>query len=195
MGFEAWLDRLHFLVCQHLRRVEDTLRDLDRLESTIDDLVALARDITPGAPPRPLATVLKDSLAPWYEPVATQHRQLEVTLESELPYVTARPQAVRQILDVLVANAAHHGSGTITVTGNRVGRGAVVAVTDEGSATVDPALIFQRRHPDSMGTGIGLALARRLAETEDLRLVLADPGPGPTFHLVFGGPRTAPGDR
>ncbi len=35
--------------------------------------------------------------------------------------------------------------------------------------------------------GIGLALAKRLAEAEDVRLVLANPGPGVTFNLVFGG--------
>ncbi|MGH3850677.1 MAG: hypothetical protein ACRDRT_13395, partial [Pseudonocardiaceae bacterium] len=38
--------------------------------------------------------------------------------------------------------------------------------------------IFVRRSQGSAGSGIGLALARRLAEAEDLRLLLAEPGPG-----------------
>lgn len=165
--------------------VTDALRDLDRLESTIDDLVTLARDAQPPSTPRPLATILKDALQPWTAELATHHRRLVIDLQPELPYVTARAQAVRQILDVLLTNARDHGRGTVTVTGTRVGRGAVIAVRDEGTTVLDPTDIFQRRNPDATGSGIGLALARRLADAEDLRLVLSHPGPAPAFHLVF----------
>lgn len=103
--------------------------------------------------------------------------------------MTPRPEAVRQILDVLIDNAHVHGAGTITISATRVGDGAVVAVADQGTAVIDPATAFARRQ--GHGSGIGLALARRLAETEALRLVLADPGPGARLHLVFG-PRTDP---
>lgn len=167
--------------------IEATIHDLDRLEATIDDLVALARDIPPTSPPRPLATLVKNAVAPWTETLTGDGRRLDLRLEPELPYVTARPEAVRQILDVLLANARDHGDGTVTVTGTRVGNGGVIAVHDQGTATLDPTVIFGRRNPDATGTGIGLALARRLAETENLRLVLADPGPQPTFHLIFPG--------
>lgn len=163
----------------------DALRDLDRLEATIDDLVALARDVIITGDPRPLASLVKDAVAGWRDTLSAGGRDLRVALAPELPYVTARPEAVRQILDVLLANATTHGTGTVTVTGTRVGNGAVLAVSDEGTATIDPTSIFERRSPNATGTGIGLALARRLAEAEKLRLVVAHPGPGATFHLVF----------
>jgi len=88
---------------------------------------------------------------------------------------------------VLLDNAVTHGDGEVTLSGSRVGQGAVVAVADHGDTTVDGEEIFIRRYPTASGSGIGLALARRLAEAEDLRLLLADPGPGVIFHLVFGG--------
>ncbi|MCB0964524.1 MAG: HAMP domain-containing histidine kinase [Acidimicrobiales bacterium] len=169
--------------------VAGALGDLDRLEATIDDLVALARDVAPVGTARPLATVLKEVVAPWEEVAAAKDRALEVGLEPELPYVTARPQAVRQILDVLLANAFEHGAGTVRLEATRVGAGAVVSVADEGDARLDPEAVFVRRNAGATGTGIGLGLARRLADAEDLRLVLAHPGPGPRFHLAFSAAR------
>lgn len=52
---------------------------------------------------------------------------------------------MRQILDVLLGNALTHGSGKVTITGTRVGGGAVVAIADEGQAIIDPDEIFRRR--------------------------------------------------
>jgi signal transduction histidine kinase len=166
--------------------VTDALRDLDRLETTIDDLIRLARDTTPATDAHPLATLVHDSVERWRPQLASSAREITVDLEPELPWVTARPEAVRQILDVLIDNAHVHGAGTVTVSAHRLGSGAVVAVADQGTTRIDPDTAFARRHGE--GTGIGLALARRLAETEGLRLVLADPGPGARLHLVFAEP-------
>lgn len=168
----------------------DALRDVDRLERTIDDLLALARDTQRAREPRALATIVREVTTAWQPRLSAAGRSLRVDLEPQLPWVETSPPAIRQILDVLINNALVHASGDIEVSAARLGNGAVVAVTDHGATTIDPEEVFIRRHPDATGEGIGLALARRLAEAEDLRLVVADPGPGVTFHLVFGG-RTA----
>ncbi|MEO7428408.1 MAG: HAMP domain-containing sensor histidine kinase, partial [Acidimicrobiales bacterium] len=165
--------------------IEGTLRDVDRLERTIEDLITLARDATPATEPRPLASLVGDAERRWEAPFADAGRALRVTLEPELPFVVARSEAVRQILDVLLDNAVVHGAGTATLTANRVGYGAVVAIADEGTTPIDPVEIFERR--TGSGSGIGLALARRLADAEGLRLLVDHVGPGVTFHLIFGG--------
>ena len=171
--------------------VGDALADVDRLEQTVDDLLALARDTAPTREPRPLATLLREAADRWEPRLTVVGRRLEVSIEAHLPWVNASPAAVRQILDVLIDNALVHGAGDVALSGSRVGDGAVVAVTDHGLATLDAAEIFIRRNPAATGEGIGLALARRLAEAEDIRLLLVDPGPGVIFHLVFGGPGPA----
>lgn len=167
--------------------VDDALRDVDRLERTIEDVLALARDTDRTREPYALTTLLRDAAADWEPRLGTAGRRLDLVIEPHLPWVHASPAAIRQILDVLIDNALAHGDGEVRLSASRLGQGAVVAVVDHGHAAIDATEVFVRRNPEAAGEGIGLALARRLAEAEDLRLVVADPGPGVTFHLVFGG--------
>lgn len=167
--------------------LDDALRDVDRLEQTIDDVLTLARDAQQPRDPHPLATLLRQAVISWEPRIRTAGRALDLDIEAMLPWVQASPQAVRQILDVLITNALVHGEGSIGITATRLGPGAVVAIRDHGTTVVDPASIFRRRNPDAVGEGIGLALARRIAEAEGLRLVVADRGPGVVFHLAFAG--------
>lgn len=174
--------------------IDDALRDVDRLEQTIDDVLTLARDAERSREPHPLATLLRETASHWEPRLRAAGRSFELDIEPSLPWVLASPQAIRQILDVLIDNAMIHGQGRVGLAASRLGDGAVISVSDQGRTTVEPAQMFLRRNEDARGEGIGLALARRLAEAEALRLVVADPGPGVVLHLVFGGPAHLPHD-
>lgn len=165
--------------------VTDLLVDVDRLEQTIDDLITLARDVDQERPWHALATSVRDAAQRWAAAAAAAGRELTVDVEAHLPWVRASPAALRQVLDVLLDNALRHGGGEVRVSASRLGTGAVVSVSDRGRRTLDTDAVFTRRSAGASGSGIGLALARRLAEAEGMRLVLADPGPGPVFHLVL----------
>jgi signal transduction histidine kinase len=167
--------------------VEGALVDVDRLEQTVNDVTALARDAARTSLALAIAPLVGEVVERWQGPVAVSGRDIVAVVAGELPPAEVREPAVRQILDVLIDNALRHGAGSIRVTATRVGDGVVIAVSDAGSAVLDADEIFQRRNPGATGSGIGLALARRLAEAEDMRLVLATPGPGAIFHLVIGG--------
>ena len=171
--------------------LEDLLTDVERLQVTIDDLLTLARDTERTREPHALSTLLRDAVSRWGPRLAELDRRLVVDLEPQLPWVEASPSAVRQILDVLIDNATVHADGDVRLSARRTGQGAVVAVADHGGAVLTPEQLYIRRNPQAAGSGIGLALAQRLAEAEDLTLVLAHPGPGVVFHVVFGG-RTSP---
>jgi signal transduction histidine kinase len=169
--------------------VDGALADVDRLEQTVNDVTALARDVERTS--LDVSSLVRACVDRWRPLVERAGRQLVVDVAADLPRVEAREQAVRQIIDVLVDNALRHGAGPVGVSVNCIGDGAVVAVSDSGSAVLDAREIFGRRNPSAAGSGIGLALAHRLAEAEDMRLVLAHPGPGATFHLVIGGAAAA----
>ncbi len=164
--------------------VSDTLRDIDRMQQTIDDLLTLARDRERAQQPHSLAGLVHEVVERWTIIANGQHRQLAVGLDPQMPWATVSAAAIRQILDVLVDNALTHGRGEIRVSAQRLGGGIVLAVSDEGPAVLDAHTIFDSEEPARDGHGFGLVLAQRLAAAHDMRLVLAGPGPGPVFHLI-----------
>ncbi len=165
--------------------ISDALDHVDHLDATITDLLALARDTGSARPVVNVDELCAAAESRWHGHLAAAGRQLRILVDPELPTVRASPIAIATVLDVLVDNASRHGAGTVTIRCRPILDDAVaIEVTDEGDG---PAIeqLFQRRAPSAVGTGIGLALARSLAEAEGGRLVLAHRGPRPAFRLVL----------
>ncbi|HEX2297321.1 MAG TPA: HAMP domain-containing sensor histidine kinase [Pseudonocardiaceae bacterium] len=182
LRLEAALDRPG----QDLRRaITGVIAAADRLEQTIEELLALARDARPArGAPLDLIGLLDEVQRGWYERLATANRQLRVTVEPGVPQSGASTAAVRQVLTVLLDNATIHGSGTVTVAVRDAGNALAIDVSDEGPGiTIPESELFTRRSHLAGGHGIGLALARSLAEAEGGRLHLTRPVP-PTFTLL-----------
>lgn len=163
--------------------LEQLLDPIDRLETTVDELLELARDTHTDRDPLDVGALLEDVKEEWHGRLAQLGRPLRIELARELPRPCVSGPAVRQILDVLVANSQQHGAGVVTVRARRGPGALVVEVEDEGSGIADRAAAFARRSGD--GHGIGLALARTLAEAEGGRLVLERSGPGPIFSIII----------
>lgn len=162
------------------------LGEVDRLERTIDDLVALAREAPTHEGATEVARTVESVVRDWQNRFVEHGRTLDAAVPVGVPRVAASERAMRQILDVLVDNALRHGDGPVTIRARPAPAGAVVEVTDQGRGVRgDRDRIFDRRISHGGGTGIGLALARSLAEAEGGRLVLGDTGPGATFALVL----------
>ncbi|MBK5286916.1 MAG: HAMP domain-containing histidine kinase [Acidimicrobiia bacterium] len=160
------------------------LAEVDRLDRTIDDLLTLAREVPTAHPATDLVAVLDEVGTAWTGRVEAEGRRLEVSSEGSLPAVAISDRAVRQVIDVLLDNSLRHGSGTITVRARRASTGVVVEVADKGTHTItEEQRVFERRSSSAGGHGIGLALARALAESEGARLALVRPGPEPMFAL------------
>ena len=89
---------------------------------------------------------------------------------------------------MLIENSRVHGAGVVTVAARRAGPGVVVVVSDEGPGIDgDAAAIFRRRSPTASGHGIGLALARSLAEAHGARLELTRARPAAVFTVALPG--------
>jgi signal transduction histidine kinase len=163
-----------------------SLVDADRLEGIIDELLALARAGQAGsAGPVDLGALLGELSAEWGARLALHGRDLQVRVDPGVPDARVSAAAVRQVLRVLVDNATIHGRGTVTLAVREASGAVAVDVADEGPGVQDPeGTLFAQRADRSDGHGIGLALARRLAEAEQARLTLTRAAP-PVFTLLL----------
>jgi signal transduction histidine kinase len=162
--------------------VDEALAAVDRLEITIDDLLRLARDQQGPAEPIEAEAVVSEVVGQWRSRLGAEARPITFSAPACLPPVRMTKAALREIMGVLVANAAQHGGGPVTVTAGVTPGGVAVEVADEGPGVADPASAFERGA--GTGNGIGLALARSLAEAEGARLTLRDSASGACFRLL-----------
>jgi signal transduction histidine kinase/ActR/RegA family two-component response regulator len=120
---------------------------------------------------------------------------LDLKVPSELEYVRADELRLRQILMNLVSNAIKYkrAGGTVALTGRSTARGRVrFVVTDTGIGIAperakDLFQPFQRlgaEHSGIQGTGIGLALSRKLVEAMNGTIdFTSKPGDGSAFWI------------
>lgn len=160
------------------------LREADRLEATIVTLLAHAREDRDVRAVRvDVARIAAEHAAVWAPVLARDGRAIHVHADvDEHPDAAAcaSPGTVGQVLDVLLDNAHRHGAGDVTVT---VGLGAggdagrmLITVQDAGPGIPSEAreAVFERGSTGARdGTGIGLHLARALAEADGASLRVA----------------------
>lgn len=163
--------------------LHESLGELDRLESTIEMLLAVARDQPLRREPIDVASIIGDVRSRWNGPLAEHGRPLRIAARGH-PSAHVSADVLKQVLDVLIGNAATHGRGQVSLAIEDDAANLVVSVSDEGSIERDPGEVFERRDPTAEGHGVGLALARALAEAEGGRLTLASSAPT-TFRLVL----------
>jgi signal transduction histidine kinase len=155
----------------------------DVLARTIDELLLLTR--APGrSEPLDTEALLEELRRERTGSLAAQGRPLRIATEPSLPTVTASRAAVKQVLAVLLDNAAEHGAGTITIRVRSADTGLALDVADEGEG-----FGAQDGAPDDAAPrGLGLPLARSLAEAEGGRLVVTRPGRHPVLTLFLPAP-------
>lgn len=164
--------------------IQAALLTTDRLERTITDLLALARDTPTTVTPLDLPALIHDLQGRWHGPFAQKGRPVHTTIEPSQSTSYASPAAVSQILDVLLDNAYHHGSGEVRLTVRNAINAVAIDVTNDGPPiTTDRRLLFQRRTSGAASHGIGLSLAQTLAHAEGGRLTLT--AATPTFTLLL----------
>lgn len=166
--------------------IEDALGEVSRLQTTVATLLRMARDADPlgGAPCDP-SEVCVEVAERYRGALASAGRPLHIDVQPGLGQVRCAADVLREILVVLLDNATVHGDGTVTVTVRRAGTGVVVEIRDEGPGISDPATVFRRRAGEATGHGIGLALARSLAEGQGGRLQLSHATPNPRFTVAL----------
>jgi signal transduction histidine kinase len=109
--------------------------------------------------------------------------RVSVELEPGL-VVRGDPTRLRQVLANLVANALRHGN-RVTVTGRRERGSVVVDVADDGPGLAAGIDAFARGASTAASTGLGLWLARTIAEAHGGTLEHVPAPAGATFRLAL----------
>jgi PAS domain S-box-containing protein len=185
-------------------------RQVNHLVRLTDDLLEMSR-ITRGAfelrrERVELAEVVRNAVETSEPAIRAGGHDLVVSLPPSALWLDGDPVRLAQILSNLLNNAARytearaeHG-GRIQVRARREGNQAVVSVRDNGMGIEPAALerVFEMfsRGERSSGLGIGLALARRLAEMHGGTIHAASAGAGQgaefTVRLPLAAPLEAP---
>ncbi|POX54377.1 ATP-binding protein [Streptomyces sp. Ru72] len=162
------------------------LTQVERLTDVVERLLTNARDPRTGsAVSFDLDEVIQQQLAEWRPAYRSAGRAIVSSGKRHLRAV-GTPGAVAQVLAALIENSLMHGGGTVALRTRVTGNQAVVEVTDEGPG-VPPELgsrIFERTISGRNSTGIGLAVARDLAEADGGRLEMLQAKP-PVFGLFL----------
>jgi two-component system, OmpR family, sensor kinase len=167
------------------REFVDTMREqVERLQKLSVDLLDLSRldsgSVELHTEPVDLAELTR-SIVGEFRPALQDHRtELQMDVAEEGPLADCDRERVAQIMRILLDNALRHTpEGTdVTVSAQRDNGTAEFTVADAGpglpAGSRDKA--FERFYTGdaARGAGLGLAIARELAERMDGRLVLDD---------------------
>jgi signal transduction histidine kinase len=163
-------------------------RDSERLGRLVNDLLGLARlEAHPTRTPVDLTTIAR----PLVDDARARAPQAEITLSADNDTtVRGDPDALERILRNLIDNAlaAIEPTGRIGVHLRRLNGHVEALVADDGSGVPEHERqrIFERfvrLDPDKPGHGLGLAIARRIAQQHDGDLTCDPTLNGASFTL------------
>lgn len=177
--------------------------ELDRLQRLVQDLQELSRveagQVTLDLRPVPIKNLIESAAARLRPQFDDKNVALELSLERDLPVVTADPDRLMQVLINLLGNALQYTpeGGKVTISTRLEKQCIVVSVSDTGIGIAAEHLphLFERfyrvdksRARTGGGSGIGLTIARHLVEAHGGQLWASSPGLGQGSTFAFALP-------
>lgn len=189
---------------QRRQSLEQVVEGVDRATRVVEQLLTLAR-LDREALEGQFVAVRLDSLAA--EVLAALHPEAEAkrtTLALAVgngAEIRGNPVALGIMLRNIVDNAIRYTppGGTVEVKAERLGGGVALTVTDNGPGIphTDRARVFDRfyrgANTGAFGCGLGLSIARRVAELHDASIALADAPSGRGLQVTVWWPQSTTG--
>lgn len=162
------------------------LAQVERLAEVVERLlVAGPRAPGSGTEPVDVDVILAQQVEEWRPVLARVGRAIRREGAPGLR-AWATPGGLAMVVGTLVENSLAHGAGTVWLRTRTTAQSVVVEVSDEGPgvpAELGPR-VFERSVSGRASTGLGLTVARQLAESDGGRLELVRRQP-PVFALFL----------
>jgi signal transduction histidine kinase len=177
-----------------LRHIQDASKKMATLLAELLELSRVGRVVNPPSE-TPLAEIAAEVVA--HAKAAPNASRIEIVIQPGLPTLMADRGRITEVIQNLVDNAVRflgeQPCPRIEI-GMRSGRGAPVFYVADNGIGIPPAFhdrifdLFVRLNPASEGTGVGLALVRRIVEAHGGRVWVESDGEnrGSTFCFTIG---------
>ncbi len=167
--------------------LNEALHDVEVLETKIETMLSLARDTMVQRPAINVVALVESRIANFTPRATRAGRAIALNASRDLPEIRTSPRAISEILDVLIDNALTHAQGSIDIAVEARTIGAAITVSDQGPGIHDSVDLFDHRMTQhgSPRSGVGLPLARRLAEAEGAQLLLSHADNFSRFDLIL----------
>ncbi len=174
--------------------------DCARITETVSDLLGFARKTETVKQYTDVNTVLEETLEMVKHEMIAHKARIERAYSENLPPIVASSNHLRQLFANIMTNAfdAMHGGGTLTIattfrppSAERKEQVVEVAFSDTGVGIPAEELMrifepFYTTKPPGEGTGLGLAVAKRIVDFHNGRIdVDSTVGIGTTFTIQF----------
>ncbi|HSW80385.1 MAG TPA: HAMP domain-containing sensor histidine kinase [Candidatus Saccharimonadales bacterium] len=195
---EVFLRQKTFSETEARELITSNLEEVQRLESLADNLLHLSQyeknNLHLGSVP--IKTVVDNALAASAKALDANGIKIERKLAPA--HVLGDRESLEQLLTIVIDNAIKYGpkKGTVYLTGNKSSNHYCLKVRDEGPgiAAEDLPHIFERlyrgdkaRTSKAEGYGLGLALAKQMAEANQATITAANAKPkGAEFKIQLG---------
>ena len=150
------------------RAADEARLAVSRLEQEIDAIIRAARRPAPDEPPScDAAEVLRDRIGFWSALAEDQGRACQLTGADQPARVPVPRSDLAAVSDALIGNVFRHtDDGTEFAVTLHAGDGvALILFADAGPGIAEPAAALRRGSSGAGSTGLGLDIARRVAES------------------------------
>jgi signal transduction histidine kinase len=169
--------------------LKQIIASTDRMNASIETLLAAHVGDTPAGRSCDPVVAVNEAVDAVHSLASEAAIELTVHGRVGADRVDTDAKVLAQTLAPLLENAVRHAQSKASVDVSRVGTQVVVNVTDDGNGVAPDAhtSIFKPGVSESGGAGLGLPLARRLAQTYGAELTAPASGAGGHFELRIPG--------
>lgn len=175
----------------HKPIIEEALRQIDRLDAAVKDLLLYARPQNPTVARCDLSELVAESMILLRQEPAFQNVRIRCEGLTERHWGIVDPSQVKQIISNILINAAHacEGDGDISCALESDSRVVRLRITDTGPG-IKPDVLPRVFEPffttKARGTGLGLAICKRIIEAhQGVILIESRPSAGTRVTVEF----------